>query len=161
MGRHEQPVRWTPFAFLLRAFRLALLTASPDRQLIHVRGGRPWAARSWVISACCVLLTTMVGAAGRAGGAAPPPPDVAGGGCGTGDGLGGGGGMTWGGSTRVPSLARMTAAVFWVASVTVPAVFGARCAVKRTPATTATVMRAVSHVALRMATESAQRRRHP
>src|SRR5438132_1180370 len=56
--------------------------------------------------------------------------------------------MTWGGSTRVPSLARMTAAVFWVASVTAPAVFGARCVVKRTPATTATVMRAVSHVAM-------------
>ena len=66
--------------------------------------------------------------------------------------------MTWGGSTRVPSLGRMTAAVFWVAFVAAPAVFGARCAVKTTPATTATVMGAASHAAPRMAIESAQRR---
>ena len=71
--------------------------------------------------------------------------------------------MTWGGSTRVPSLGWITAAVFWVASVTAPPVFTARCAVKRTPptpATIATVMTAVSHPAARMATECAEHRRH-
>src|SRR5690348_5047457 len=109
--------------------RMALLTATLERQLLHVMGARPCAARSWLMSACCVLLTTIAGGAGRAGGADPPPPDVAGGGWGTGDGLGGGGGMTWGGSARVPSLGRMTAAVFWVASVTAPPVFTVRCAV--------------------------------
>src|SRR2546421_5411114 len=54
------------------AMRCALLTATLCRQLLQDSGPSPWAARSWLMSACCVELTTRDGrdAAGGGGGAA-------------------------------------------------------------------------------------------
>src|SRR5712692_10491611 len=52
------------------AIRAALLRATLYRQEFHVSGPSPFAARSWLISACCVEPTTIAGGAGRGAGCA-------------------------------------------------------------------------------------------
>src|ERR1700693_3134898 len=78
------------------AMRDALLLATLSRQPFHVSGPRPFAARSWLMSACCVDPMTIAGGAGlgagggggaAAGGAAGAGAAV-GGGVGLGSGLG-------------------------------------------------------------------------
>src|SRR2546423_14142940 len=97
------------------AMRLALLTATVERQLLHDNAARPCAARSLLINDCCVLRTTMEGAATRGG--AEPPPEAAGG-LGAAVGLVFGGGSTWGGSGSLGGSDPPTrAAVCWRAPV--------------------------------------------